>query len=65
MSKPKVGWWASFCCEEDLHQIKDEADLAEHLEEDSDDKEDGIHGYDYWHTKEEALSEILAREEQP
>lgn len=54
---PKVGWWATVCCEEDLTQIKTEADLQEMLEWDKDLEDAGV-SYTYWPTKEAALSDL-------
>lgn len=32
MTEPEVGWWYTYCCEEDLWQIEDEEDLESVLE---------------------------------
>lgn len=51
--EPRLGYWCTFCCEEDLEEIKSEAVIA------------GVkldrmlgHGSRVWPTKEEALKEL-------
>jgi hypothetical protein len=56
---PEVGWWATFCCEEDLHQIETAEDLAEHLEEDAEQLDEFDRPFwRYWPTKDAALADI-------
>lgn len=56
MSKPQVGWWYFFCCEDDLAQIESEQELADLLECDKERAEDGINPHSYFPTREEALA---------
>lgn len=50
---PQVGWWTAMCCEEDLRQIEDAADLASLLEDATE------VGRMFWPTKEAALADLI------
>lgn len=49
-SKPQVGWWAFFCCEEDLSEIESEDELEDLLETET--------VYYFFPTREAALKEL-------
>jgi hypothetical protein len=51
-SRPEVGWWTTICCDEDLRQIENAADLSECLA----DAEEV--GRTFWPTKEAALRDL-------
>jgi hypothetical protein len=49
---PKVGWYTTLCCAEDLRRIDDESDLASLLDTADED------GRRFWATEEEARAEL-------
>lgn len=57
---PVVGSWYSRCCELDLYQIEDTAQLAELLE----DNEEIPGDVRFWPTREEALADLAADREE-
>lgn len=57
---PTVGSWYCLCCWEDLHEIRDETDLAEVLELLAD--EEDCSDVQIWDTKDQALRELSAGE---
>lgn len=53
---PQVGWYATACCEIDLHRINTEAELTEHLAEEPWD--DGTPFYRFWPSMEAAMADL-------
>lgn len=51
---PRVGDWVTYCCEQDLEQVRDQEHLAELLEHDSEE----FGPYTFWLTREPALAEL-------
>ena len=59
MKAPKIGMWYSFCCWEDLYQIKNDGDVRELKEYliDCIENDDSSHLM-LWETKKEAITDL-------
>lgn len=56
-SPPQIGDWYTTCCQKDLKQIEDEAELMEVIQDLAGDEARP----EVWATQEDAMRELLAR----
>lgn len=52
------GWWYSFCCEEDLYQLKTVDDISDLLQEYTDDDDGVMVDLHFWPTRQDALADL-------